>query len=185
MLLRFFGYFYLHTTKADCMLNNILQIEIVGPEGYKLKWVLIVLVALIAIFIFIRKMPSLASIIKPSDLRFRVKKNKIYHPSALYFEIENRGEKATVIQHPIIRFKKGSNTKAYKIKAVNASKIYPLFLEKGAKHQLSVALQPFYDFSPGLKKYNQIRVECSFDNSKMKKSRYMIIFPTLFKKHKL
>lgn len=165
------------------MINFLLQIEIVGPEGHKLKWVLIVIVSLGVLYFLIRKKPSLRSIINPSDLRFEVKKNKIYHPSTLYFEIENRGNTATDIQHPVIRFKKGRNTKAYKIKAVNASKIYPLYLEKGKKHQLNITLQPFYDFNPNLKKYKQVRVECTFNNSKLKKSRYMILFPTFFKKH--
>jgi len=168
---------------TNYMLNFFLQIETVGPEGYKLKWVLLAIVALIALYFLLRKAPSLTSIIKSPELRFKVKKNKIYHPSTLYFEIENQSKIATDIQHPVIRFKKGRNTKAYKIKAVNASKIYPLYLEKGRKHQLSIALQPFYDFNPGLKKYNQVRIECSFNNSKLKKSKYLILFPTLFKKH--
>jgi hypothetical protein len=101
----------------------------------------------------------------------------------LLLQIENRGERATDIQHPVIRFKKGRNTKAYKIKAVNASKIHPLYLEKGKKHKLTVALQPFYEFNPDLKKFNQVRVECPFNNSKLKKSKYLVLFPTFFKMH--
>jgi hypothetical protein len=165
------------------MLNLLLQIEIVDPEGHKLKWIFLIIAAFIVLFFLMRKSHSLKSIIKPSELRFKVEKNKTYHPSTLYYEIENRGETATDIQHPVIRFKKGRNTKAYKIKAVNASKIYPLYLEKGKKHKLTVALQPFYEFNPDLKKFNQVRVECPFNNSKLKKSKYLVLFPTFFKMH--
>lgn len=70
------------------MLDFILQIETLDPEGYKLKWLLLIVVAFVVLYFLLRKAPALTSFIKTYELRFKVKKDKIYHSFILYFEIE-------------------------------------------------------------------------------------------------
>lgn len=163
------------------MYNFILQIETVGPQGDKLIWVFLILVIIgITAFILTRKNHfSIFSFRK--KIIVTIQKNKVYHPSVIQLNIENKSKKAIVIEHPVIRFKSGRKNIAFKIKAVNARVIYPLFLEIGKTHQLPVALEPFYDYNPKLKKFSRLRIEFKYDKEKQKKTRYLLLKPTFFR----
>ncbi len=163
------------------MINPFLQIEVIGPQSDKLIWIFLIIIIIgIIVYLFSRKssfkMPSFNS-----GVSIKTKKNRVYHPSVIHIEIENETKKAIVIEHPIVRFKRGRDTKAFKIKAVNARNIYPLFLEAGKTHQLPVALEPFYDYDRKLKKFSRLRIEFKYNKEKDKKSKYLLLKPTLFR----
>lgn len=164
--------------------NYIIQVNTVGPEGYKLIWVLLILLIIVAV-IFLTKgkfkirIPSFSN-----ALIIQIKKNKVYHPTVIHLKIKNNKKKVVLIENPILRFKMGRNTKAFKIKSVNSSKIYPLYLEANQTHELPVALQNFYDYDKELKKYSRLRIEFSYDETKSKSSSYLLLKPTLFRKAK-
>lgn len=159
----------------------LLQIETVGPEGYKLLW-LVLLLFLIAALVLLRKRVIRLSGNKQL-LILQVETNKIYHPTTIFFKVENRGKQALDLEQPVIRFKNMLKDKAFKIKGVNASSIYPLYLEAGKSHELVVALQPFYDHAPGLKKFHRVRIEISHQGKTIKSS-YLLLQPGLFRKAK-
>lgn len=163
------------------MYNHILQIETVGPQGDKLIWVLLIMVAIaLMAYFFVRKssfnLPSFKS-----KVIVKAEKNKIYHPTVIHLKIENRKKKAIVIEHPVVRFRRGRNTKAFKIRAVNARSIYPLYLEANKTHELAVALEPFYEYDPKLKKFSRLRIEFIYDKEIQKISSYLILKSTLFR----
>jgi hypothetical protein len=160
----------------------LLQIETVGPEGHKLIWVLLFLLLFGAI-VYFWKMP-IPHFSKMPGLRLLVEKNKVYHPTTLFFKVENKGKKAIDLEQPVIRFKNYITEKAFKIKGVNAAAIYPLYLEPGKSHELVVALQPFYDHAPALKKFQRVRIEISYQGKKLK-SAYLLLKPGLFRKAKI
>lgn len=167
-----------------CFLYPLLQIETVGPEGEKLLWIFLVLL-LLGLFTFVASKKGFINRFSySSSVLLSVEKNKIYHPTSILFNIENKEKKSIIIQNPVLRFKRGSAEKAFKIKSVNTSSIYPLYLEPGKNHELSVALQPFYDFDKNLKKYSRLRIEFNY-NQQFKKSNYLLLKPTLFRKEKL
>lgn len=165
-------------------INHLLQIETVGPEGHKLIWVLFIVLALLALALIGKKRKLKFSIRNPfkSDISVYLTKNKTYRPETIHLKIENGSKKAIVIEHPVIRFKRTSQNRAFKIKAVNSSKIYPLFLEAGQSHQLPIDLKAFYDFNKELKKFSRIRIELRYDQNKAINTRYVLTKSTLFRK---
>ncbi|MBN2262423.1 MAG: hypothetical protein JW735_05885 [Prolixibacteraceae bacterium] len=163
------------------MCIKLLQIEIIGPQGDKLIWVFII-IALIAVVVYLRMIKQKFSLQNfRKKVIVKVEKNKVYHPDAVHIIIENKTAKAIDIENPVIRFKLRSKSKAFKIKAVNTRNIYPLYLENGKTHHLPVSLEPFYNFDNSLKKFTQLRIEFNYNKSQSKKSRYILLKPTLFK----
>lgn len=165
-------------------LYYLLQVETVGPEGSNVFWLLLFLaLGGIAIFFILGKkkfiLPTFSGQVKVS-----IGKNKIYHPTIIHLKVENRSKNAITIENPIIRFKRIKRSVAYKIKAVNSSKIYPLYLEAGQTHKLPVALEPFYSYNRKLKRYSRLRIEFTFDKKNEKRSRFLLLKPTLFRKAK-
>lgn len=163
---------------------HLIQIQTVGPEGGKIFWVigallLIGLVTLLARTKVKIKLPSFSK-----KVVVRLKKNKIYHPTVVHISIANNENKAIVIQNPILRFRRGRKTKAYKITSVKTKDIYPLYLEPNKTHNLPVTLQPFYDHYKRLKRYGRLRVEFKYGDNRRKRSKYVLLKPTLFKKEK-
>lgn len=165
---------------------TLLQVETIGPEGGKLIWVFLTLGLILFIVLWSRtkKWKTRFSNFR-ANLSVTVQKNKIYHPTVIHLKVKNRSGKDIVINHPVIRFKKWRQTKAFKIKSVNTSAIYPLYLEANKTHELPVALQPFFDYDHKLKRYARLRIEFGYDGVKLKKTRYMLLKPTLFSKAKL
>lgn len=161
--------------------NFILQIVTVGPQGDKLIWVFLILVIIGIVAFLLTKKTHFSFFSFRKKVFVTIQKNKVYHPSVIQFKVENKGKKAIVIEHPVIRFKRGKTSNAFKIKAVNTRDIYPLFLEAGKIHELSVALEPFYNHKSGLKKFSRLRIEFKYDKEKQKKTRYVLLKPTFFR----
>lgn len=166
------------------MLLYLLQIETVGPESKKLLWLVLILIAIgITVFLskkkFKLKLPHLKSVISVD-----IQKNKIYHPSVVHIAIVNKTTKAIIVQNPVLRFRRGRKTKAYKITSVKTKDIYPLYLEANKTHNLPVTLQAFYDHYKRLKRYSRLRVEFKYDDNRRRRSKYVLLKPTLFRKEK-
>lgn len=164
--------------------TTLLQIQTVQPDGDKLIWLLLILTGIgLAVYLYIRR-KKIAFTGFRSSLAIELSKNKIYHPTIISLTIENRSKKPVTIHHPIIRFKKLRKEKAFKIKAVNSSQIYPLYLESGKTHVLPVGLDTFFNFDQKLKKFSRVRIEFKYDGDKNKKTRYLLLKPTFFRKAK-
>ena len=161
-----------------------LQIQTVGPEGGKILWVIlaIALIGLVLLFIKLKIKIPLPDFSK--KVLVSIEKNKVYHPTIIHFTIVNKGSKSIVIQNPVLRFRRGRKTKAYKITSVKTKDIYPLYLEPNKSHNLPVTLQPFYDHYKRLKRYSCLRVEFNYSDSRFKKSKYVLLKPTMFRKEK-
>lgn len=162
----------------------LVQIETVGPEGGKILWAIPAILLITGITLIIKNREKIHLPEFRSSLKVSLNKNAVYHPTIITLEILNKSKKAVTIQNPVIRFRKGRRTKAFKIKAVNSSQIYPLFLEAGKTHVLPVSLQPFYDFDKKLKRLSRVRIEFKYDDHQAKSSKYVLLKPTLFRKAK-
>jgi hypothetical protein len=162
------------------MSKYFLQIETVGPQGDKLIWVFFVAILIGLIVFFLNKKSTFTLPSFRQKVSIKAEKNRVYHPTVIHFIIENKKKKAIDIEHPVVRFKHWRRTKAFKIKSVNAKKIYPLYLEPGKSHELSVALGPFYEYDKKLKKFSKLRIEFNYGSKKLS-SRYLLLKPTLFR----
>lgn len=164
--------------------NYFLQIETVGPEGDKVIWLLLIAAFILIAILLLRgqkklKLPSFSGGVKAT-----ITKNKIYNPTIVHLTIVNNSKKDISIENPVLRFKKGRKSKAFKIKAVNSTKIYPMFLEAGQNHTLPILLHAFFQFDENLKHFSHVRIEFSHNNNQKKKTRYILLKPTLFRKVK-
>jgi hypothetical protein len=166
------------------MINPFLQIEIIGPQTDKLVWIILAIIAIALLAYYFSRKPSFKMPSFKNGLIIKAEKNRVYHPTVIHIKIENKTKKSIIIEHPVVRFKRRRNTKAYKIKAVNARNIYPLYLESGKTHHLPVALEPFYDYDHKLKKFSRLRVEFKYNKGKEKKSKYLLLKPTLFRSNR-
>lgn len=163
------------------MYIRLLQIEIIGPQGDKLVWVFLFVALIVALVFFFNKKRTFAWPSLINRVLVSIEKNKVYHPTTIQLKVVNKTAKAIVIENPIIRFKRGKTTSAYKIKKVNAKNIYPLYLEPAKTHLLPVDLDPFFEYNPKLKKFNRLRIEFTYNQNKQKSSNYLLLRPTLFR----
>ncbi|MGE4586704.1 MAG: hypothetical protein AB7D05_05120 [Mangrovibacterium sp.] len=82
-----------------------------------------------------------------------------YRPRKLTLRIHNRGKKDLDIQAPVIRFSKVLQVRNFRLNGVNGFSIYPLYLERGRVHELSVVLSRFHDYDPSLRSFYWARIE--------------------------
>lgn len=165
-------------------ITYFLQIETVGPEGEKVIWVLLFIAIILTSFLLIRGRKKFSFPSFSDGVKVAVSKNKIYHPTIIHLKIINKSKKDVNIEHPILRFKKFRKSKAFKIKSVNSTKVYPMYLEANKTYDLAVALQNFYDYDKTLKRYSRLRIEFRYNQNKFKGSKYLLLLPTLFRKAK-
>jgi hypothetical protein len=171
-------------------MQYLLQIETIGPEGDKLIWVFLTIVLIIGLFFLLKgkfnsKNKGIFQRFSFSrGVKINLEKNKKLHPTVIHLNVINQSSKAITIQHPILRFKRGKNTKAFKIKGVNSSSIYPLYLEAKQTHKLPVLLQSFYDYDKKLKGFPRLRIECKYNENNLAKSSYLLLRSTIFRKVK-
>lgn len=163
---------------------TLLQIQTVGPEGEKLAWMFLILFVIVLVAIIFKRKWTMKWPNFSSAISVTIQKNKIYHPTVVSFSITNHEKKAIVIEHPVLRFKRGRRKKAYKIKTVNSKAIYPLYLEPNKTHELPVSLQNFYEFDKKLKRLSRLRIEFTYNKNRFKSSKYVLLKPTLFRKEK-
>lgn len=165
-------------------INLFLQVQTIGPEGKKIVWIVLALFAIGIFYFLLQRKRKFSWPRIGSSIRIRVNKNKIYHPTVVTFSISNLDNKPILIEHPVIRFRRGKRKKAYKIKTVNSKAIYPLYLDSNKTHELPVSLQSFYDFDKKLKRMSRLRIEFNYNKNRFKSSKYILLKPTLFRKEK-
>jgi hypothetical protein len=161
----------------------LLQIETVGPEGHKLIWVFLILVAIaFAAWVVLRKKGH--SWLSFNTLKVEIQKNKIYHPETVTLSVKNKRTKAVVIDSVNLTFRGFNKKRSFKITQVAGKKIYPLFLEAGNNHTIVIALASFYSKFPKLKKMARLRIEVNTKQGKTHKTRYLLLKPTLFRSNR-
>ena len=163
--------------------NRAMAANEIGPEGLNL--LLIVLISIISLTIiwllFFRK-GKLSFPKNPFSRKLNVKlvKNKYYKPTHLNLIIENISKKDIDIEAPVILFRKLFAKRKFKLKGINKSEIYPLYLEKGKTHDLNINLSVFHNYDRKLKKYYWCRVFFGDTKGRKYSTKYVKLRSSLF-----
>ncbi|MBN1926207.1 MAG: hypothetical protein JW798_10250 [Prolixibacteraceae bacterium] len=161
----------------------LLQIETVGPEGYKLIWVFLTLGLMVLVtWAVVRKKWHSRFWLK--SIKVEALKNKVYHPETIILSVTNKQTKSIVIESVSLVFKGFKNKRSFVITRVGGKKIYPLFLEGIKKHTIVLALVPFYSKFPELEKMARLRIEVNIEKGRIYRSRFLLLKPTLFRSNR-
>jgi len=158
----------------------------IGPEGHKLLWPAVIGSVLVLLLLFLigpfklkRKLnwPSF----NKKKISIEVKKDTLYYPDELILTVKNEGEKAVDIEQPLLVFSSIWVKRKFRIKGTNNASFYPMYLDKGQSHTLSIDLNRFYKHSRSLKRLPKARIIIFEVNGQKLGSQSIYLRKTLFK----
>lgn len=158
--------------------------QLVGPEGWKLIYVFLIILAGLALFMIPRRRSKIKSKIKQPLFKFKriefiIEKDKKYYPESLKLIIRNKGNMDVDIDSPLLVFDNFWYKKKFKLKGSDGYSYYPLFLEKGKAHIHNVHLPKFYTLYKKLSGYPKIKISIYELNGKLLISRSVYLRKTL------
>lgn len=158
----------------------------IGPEGHKLLWLLLVLVAAIVALFFFVKLPAFSQkkggpFIKRKKVSIDLVKDRLYYPDELMLIVTNEGNSAVDIDLPLLVLSSIWLKRKFRLKGTNNASFYPLYLDKEQSHTLSIDLNRFYSHSRSLKKLQKAKVVIFEVNGRRLGSQSVYLRKTLFK----
>lgn len=148
----------------------------IGPEVWKLIYLLLIILVGLALFIFPQKRKKIKStdkqpLFKFKRIEFTIVKEPKYNPDNLILILKNRGNFDVDIDRPLLIFDNFWFKKKFKLKGSGGYEFYPLVLEKGKTHTHTVNLAKFYTLYDKLTNYPKVKI-CIYElNGKFLTSR--------------
>ncbi len=145
-------------------LLQVTGVNVKGPDGYAFLGILIALLLPILIYFTIRfsgkrgKTTEKRFFLRKHTLLLTLDKNKLYHPETLRMSVRNKGKTDVDIDRPMLVFSWYLLHRKFKLKGTEGYHFYPLLLEPGKVHELSIDLGHFYRYDPHLKKFPKITI---------------------------
>jgi hypothetical protein len=142
-------------------------------------WVALVIVAAlpISIYFFVRWLQS-----RPKKkLKIFLDKDRLYMPRTIYLTVKNIGKGPVDINNPMVVFSHYFIRRKLKLKGSEGRNYYPLFLDSGMIHELSIDMNSFFQYDPSLKKYSRLTVSISDLNGKVTGSKSIMVRKSLFR----
>ncbi|HYQ58675.1 MAG TPA: hypothetical protein VEP89_15150 [Draconibacterium sp.] len=159
----------------------------IGPEGHKLLWVFFFLLAVTLVFVFTSKpfkkngKAKRRPILSFKKLDIKLEKDAKYFPDTLILTVKNTGSEAIDLEQPLLVFDNFWLKRKFRIKGMDNYSFYPLFLEKGKTHQLTIDLNRFYSHDKSLKKFPKVKVHLNDVKGKRLGSKAVFLRKTLVK----
>ena len=167
--------------------NKLFAQNEIGPDGDKLIWLLLIVVAIVT-FIFLsgkisksKKSDNKRSFFQIKRVKIELKKSKLYYPEYLTLSVKNTGNSDIDLDKPKLVFDNFWLKRNFRIKGMNKHTFYPLYLDRGKMHSLDIDLTQFYYHDKRLKKYPKIRVIIYDVNNRKLGSKSVFIRKTLLK----
>lgn len=156
-----------------------------GAEDYKLIWLLLAIIVLLIILPLLRERGKKGKIplrmpLAGRRLKVELLPNRRYRPKVLTLVIKNTSRKDIDIDAPVILFRKLLLARKFKLKGIDRNVIYPLYLEAGKSHELSIHLDSFHDYDPTLRKFYWARIMLNDMNGRKYRTRYVTLRKSLF-----
>ncbi|GAB1451499.1 hypothetical protein MASR2M47_15550 [Draconibacterium sp.] len=133
--------------------------NVIGPDGDKLIWMLLVVLASIIAFVVFRKKGNKN---RPFFVREKVKieleKDRLYYPDYLTLNVKNTGNIDIDLDRPLLVFDNFWLKRKFRLKGTENRVFYPLFMVKGYNHTLSIDLNHFYSYDKKLKRYPKVKI---------------------------
>ncbi|WP_297085683.1 hypothetical protein [uncultured Draconibacterium sp.] len=160
----------------------------IGPEGHKLLWVFLFLVAVVAVLFFTGrsawakgKKKKRRSFFSNEKITIQLEADARFYPDNLVLKIKNIGTEAIDIDRPMLVFDNFWVKRKFKIKGKDNYSFYPLFLESGNTHELNIDLYRFYSHDKSLKKFPKVKIYIKNVNGKKLGSKAVFLRKTLVK----
>jgi hypothetical protein len=133
--------------------------NVVGPDGDKLIWLLlIVLTTIIAFVVFRKKGVRKWSLFAREKVKIELGKNRVYYPDYLTLNVKNAGNIDIDLDRPLLVFDNFWLKRKLRLKGAAGRIYYPLYLEKGSSHTLNIDLNHFYSYDKKLKRYPKVKI---------------------------
>jgi hypothetical protein len=124
-----------------------------------LHWLILLAGVLLfaALRFLIRKM-KYTNLSAKQKVRVEIGKSRLYYPEYITLTITNTGSSDIDIDRPMLVFDNWWLKRKFRISGVEGRSVYPLYLEKGKTHSLSIDLSPFYGYDRKLKGYPKVNI---------------------------
>ena len=162
-------------------------VNVKGHDGYALVAVFFIIATPVLIYFFanwIRKRGTRETAgtyrLHKSKYSVTLEKNKIYHPDFLKLTVSNNGNSDLDLDMPLLTFTHLFLKRKFRLKGFRNYQFYPLLLEPGKKHELTIDLAPFYQHDPSLKRFPRVTVSVSEVSSNRSVSQSVSLRKTFF-----
>ncbi len=163
-------------------------VNVKGPDGYAVGVVLLLLIMPVAIYFFanwLRNRGKTSSgkqkTVKRKKYTISLEKNKLYYPDYLILKVTNSGNCDVDLDRPLLCFSNFWRKRNFRLKGTNHYHFYPLLLEPGKTHDLTVDLGPFYRHDKRLKHFPRITLSVNEVNSTRVVSQSVMLRKTLLR----
>lgn len=159
----------------------------VGSEPGKLLVIILIILALPLVFFLLSKLrkekaasTKNRSLFSFGRLKVELQKDRKYRPRTLTLRVKNNKRKDVDVQAPVLMFRKLWSVRKFKLKGMDRSVIYPLYLEAGKIHELRINLGVFHEHDRSLASYYWAKVIVHDTHGRKYTSRYITLRKSLF-----
>ncbi len=139
-------------------LNLSAQNE-VGPDGDKLIWLLLAVLAPVIVFVVFRKKGNKKRpLFAREKVKIEIDKDRMYCPDYLTLNVVNTGNIDIDLDRPLLVFDNFWLKRKFRLSGTNNRVFYPLYMSKGYKHTLKIDLNHFYSYDKKLKRYPKVKI---------------------------
>jgi hypothetical protein len=91
-------------------------------------------------------------------LKIMLDKDRLYLPRVLHLRVTNAGKQPVDLTNPVLVFRRYFIRRKLKLKGSEGYRYYPLYLDPGKSHELSIDMNSFFQYDPSLKNYSSVKV---------------------------
>lgn len=154
----------------------------VKPDGEKLIWLILIIVAGIAVWIgFRKKGAKKRPFFTREKVSIELEKDRLYFPDNIKMVVKNSGNTDIDLERPLLVFDNFWLKRKFRLKGIDSRMIYPLYLDEGKIHTLNIDLNHFYSYDKKLKNYPKIKITISNVKGKKLGSSSIYLRKTLIK----
>lgn len=167
---------------------TVSAVNVKGPDGYALVTLLAALALPAGLYFFINwlknrgKTPSgRPKQVHRKKYTVSLEKNKLYYPDYLILRVTNSGNCDVDLDRPLVTFSNIWLKRNFRLKGTDRYHFYPLLLEQGKTHELSIDLAPFYRHDKRLKGFPRVTVSVNEVGSTRAVSQSVMLRKTLLR----
>lgn len=165
-------------------------VNVKGPDTYAILGIILVVVISVALFflLFLKKRGKNqkstrkrgSSFFRKRGMTLSLEKNRLYYPDYLTMTVKNTRTSDLDIDNPVLIFSNFWIRRKFRLKGTGNHVFYPLLLEAGKKHDLTIDLNHFYRHDKRLQRYPKVTICIRDVSGRFSVSRSTMLRKTLF-----
>ncbi|MFZ5428691.1 MAG: hypothetical protein ACOZDD_00555 [Bacteroidota bacterium] len=163
-------------------------VEVRGPDGYALLVVIVILLVVPSLYFLIRFLRNKKTgtrkrgpLFGRKKISIVLEKDRKYYPDIIRVVIKNTGSRDIDLSRPLLIFRNFWTKRKFRLKGTTRYSFYPLLLEPGKEHDLTIDLNHFYRHDKRLKRYPKMTIIVSDESGKTFPSQSIMLRKTLFR----